>query len=187
MRERWIAVLALVLLAACARTSGTVEIPPGELPFSVAREPSPAGTAAPTREITIFFVRGERLVPSRRRVEGAPGRAEAALRSLLDGPTRQERAAGIATELPSSVSLLAVEIAGDTVIVDLSGEFQEPATPERIALRVAQVTWTLTEVSGVREVAFAIDGEPVSVTTDDGMTVDRPVRRSDYARFAPTG
>lgn len=186
MRSRWIAVVALGALAACARTTGTVEIPPEELPFPVAREPSPAETPAPAREFTVYFARGARLVPSVREVEADLPLAEAAMRALLDGPTAQEQSGGIRTELPPAVSLLAVEVAGGTATVDLSGEFQEPAPPERIALRVAQVAWTLTGIPGVREVTFAIDGEAVSVTTDGGTTVDRPVRRADYASFAPT-
>jgi spore germination protein GerM len=185
MKQPRLAIVALALLAACANTSGTVEIPPEDLPFPVAREPSPTQTQAPSREFTVYFTQGGRLVPSMRRAGADLPVAEAAIRALIEGPTPQELSSGIATELPPSVNLLAVDIASGTATIDLGGEFQEPATPERIALRVAQVTWTLTEIPGVGEVAFAIDGEAVAVTIDDGTTVDRPVSRSDFASFTP--
>ena len=183
--RRGVAVVALGLLLSCARTSGTVEIPAGELPFPVARAPSPTGSPAPNTTLTVYFVRGGRLVPSPREVGSDLPTAEAAARALLEGPSPRERAEGIVTELPSAAGLLGVGIVDGIAIIDLSGEFQEPAPPERISLRVAQMTWTLTDVPGVREVAFAIDGERVSVTADDGTTLDRPVRRSDYDSFAP--
>ena len=185
--RRWIPVILIGLLVSCARTSGTVEIPAEELPFPVARAPSATETLVPTRTLTVYFVRGGRLVPSAREVGTDLPPAEAAVRALLEGPSSLERSKGIGTELPTAAGLLGVGITDGTATIDLSGEFQEPAPPERISLRVAQITWTLTGIPDVHDVAFAIDGEQVSVTTGDGTTVDRPVRRSDYASFAPTG
>lgn len=185
MKRSLFVVVAFGFLAACTRTSGTVEIPPKDLPFSVSREPVATETSAAARTFTVYLVRGHRLVPVIRQIRANMPAPEAAMRALLDGPTATERSSGIGSELPAAVRLLTVDAGDGTATVDLSGEFQEPAQPERVALRVAQVTWTLTELPGVRDVAFAIDGEALSVATDDGTTVDRPVRRSDYAAFAP--
>jgi spore germination protein GerM len=110
---------------------------------------------------------------------------ETALRALLRGPTAGERSRGITTEIPAEVRVLAVDLGIAQARVDLSGEFQEPSPPKRIALRVAQVVWTLTALREVRSVAFSIDGERVAVTTEDETAVDRPVTRSDYATLSP--
>jgi spore germination protein GerM len=69
--------------------------------------------------------------------------------------------------------------------VDLSAEFQGPAPPEVILLRVAQVVWTLVGRPGITAVRFVIDGQPVSVPTDRGTPIDRPVTAPDYASVAP--
>jgi len=49
---------------------------------------------------------------------------------------------------------------------------------------VAQVVWTLVRLPEVTAVRFVIDGEAVSVLTDDGTAVDRPVTAPDYAAVA---
>lgn len=183
--RRSVIVLCSLALAACAQTSGTVEIPPDELPFPVARKASPSGSPGSTQQITVYFTMAGRLHPASRAVALDVPVAEASMRALVEGPTADERADGIRTELGSAVGILSVVLRDGSAIVDLSGEFQEPATPKRVALRVAQVTWTLTDIAEVSSVAFAIDGEAVSVATDSGESVDRPVSRADFSTFAP--
>lgn len=183
--RRSVIVLYALALVSCAQISGTVEIPPEELPFPVAREASPSGSPVPTQQITVFFTMAGRLHPISRAVALDVPVAEASMRALVEGPTADERADGIRTELGSAVGILSVVVNNGSAIVDLSGEFQEPATPKRVALRVAQVTWTLADISEVSSVAFAIDGEAVSVATDSGESVDRPVTRADFSSFAP--
>jgi spore germination protein GerM len=184
MRARAL-VLVAMLLGACARTSGTVEIPANELPFPVAREPHTTATPVPLRGTLVYLARADRLTAVQRRVATDVPLAEGALRALFRGPTAREEARGITTALPGAVGLLGLEIREGVAHVDLSGEFQQPAESERVALRVAQVTWTLTGVPGVLSVQFSIDGEPASVTTEPGETVSRPVTRGDFAAFAP--
>lgn len=178
---------SLVLLSACARTSGTVEVPGEELPFSVARGTSAPETGAPPRAHTIYFVRDGRLAATERTSRSEAEPVEAALQALLRGPTRAERARGMSSEIPAGVEVLAVDVTRGRAVVDLSTEFQEPAPPERIARRVAQVVWTLTVIPGVRSVAFSISGETVAVTTAAGDAVDRPVTRRDYGDLAAPG
>lgn len=177
--------LVAFLAAACGRTSGLVEIPREDLPFDVTRTQRPTETPEAIQRHEIFFVRGERLTQVSRRLDAAPTVAGGVLRVLLEGPRTDEREAGVATEIPAGVRLLNASVEDGVARVDLSGEFQEPAPPERIALRVAQVVWTLTALREVRSVSFAIDGEAVAVITDDGAAVERRVSREDYGRFAP--
>jgi spore germination protein GerM len=51
-------------------------------------------------------------------------------------------------------------------------------------LAVAQIVWTVTEFPGVQQVRFSIDGQPLEVPTDEGLT-DQPVDRDDYRSVAP--
>lgn len=177
--------LVLTAVLACGRTPGPVEIPPQELPFSVSRAPSPVETSGPTRAFTVYFTRDDRLIRAEREIKSDVPSAEAALRALLQGPTPQERKQRIATQLPAAVRLLDLRVDPGTTHVDLSAEFQEPAPSELIALRVAQVVWTLTEFPEVRAIRFSIDGEEVAVTTGDGTATERPVTRADYAALSP--
>lgn len=182
----WLLLLTVFLaVAACGRTSGPVEIPGDDLPFDVARPESPTGTPATASTQVAYFVQAGRLVERPREFDATPSAAGGVLRVLLEGPLPEERRGGVATEIPNGVRLLDVSVVDDLARVDLSGEFQEPAPPERIALRVAQVVWTLTALPSVRSVSFSIDGEPIAVTTDGGAAVARRVSRQDYAALAP--
>ncbi|MEX2392876.1 MAG: GerMN domain-containing protein [Actinomycetota bacterium] len=187
MRPLACLVVASIVCASCARNPGAVEIPAEDLPFDVSRAPDVIETPSAERRYTVYLVDRGRLSAASRELEA--GRSVAplvTLRSLLEGPSSQEREEAITSEIPREVRLLDVEVAdGGVARVDLSSEFQEPAEPLRIALRVAQVVWTLTELAEVSSVTFAIDGEPISVTTDGG-DVERRVGRDDYQGFAPS-
>jgi spore germination protein GerM len=181
--------LALVLVvvaaaAACSRQAGPVEIDPADLPFSLARSPSPSPTARPGHSFTAYFVQDGRLVPVTRPSFGVAS-PTVAVRALVVGPTLDERQTGLASFVPSRTTVLEVSVFDQIAQVDLSSEFQGPATPEAILLRVAQVVWTLVGRPGITAVRFAIEGEPVSVPTDRGTPIDRPVTAPDYASVAP--
>jgi spore germination protein GerM len=90
------------------------------------------------------------------------------------------------TAIPRNTRLLSIEVDQNIATVDLSGEFETGATGEPLALRLAQVVYTLTqEGTDILNVLFSIEGEPVPVLTGTGLVVEDPVTRQDYERFAP--
>ncbi len=54
-----------------------------------------------------------------------------------------------------------------------------------MALRVAQVVYTLTQFPTVARVAFRLDGEPVDAIGGEGVVVSPPVDRSDFEAQTP--
>lgn len=175
----------VVATSACGRPSGPVEIPPEDLPFSLRR---PGGTGRPAIEserFVVFFVRQGRLAAVRRASSSNGSDVRATMRSLLEGPRRDERGERIRSQIPSRTSLLGVRVVNFIAEVDLSAEFQTPAPPDAVLLRVAQVVWTLVRLPNITAVRFLIDGEPISVVTDDQTAVDRPVTALDYMTVAP--
>ena len=187
MHGAWVALaLALGILAVgCARPSGPVEIPEEEIPFSLARSPEPTTPEASTMGVTVFLVAEGRLAAVPREVSALSGLPEAAMLRLLEGPADDERRLGVTSRIPAQTRLLEIAVFDQVAEVDLSAEFQGPASPEDILLRVGQVVWTLVGLPGVTAVRFAIDGEPISVVTDGGVPVERPVTSPDYASIAP--
>jgi spore germination protein GerM len=180
-----LAALALATSASCGGQSGPAEIPAEDLPFSLSRTPEPSPSPAEEEPFTIFFVVEGKLAPVTREAPSDLTPVEATMRALLDGPTPDELARGITSEIPPQTSLLEVQVFDLVADVDLSAEFQSPASTDAILLRVAQVVWTLVRLPEVTAVRFVIDGEPVSVVTDDGTAVERPVTAPDYAAVAP--
>ena len=186
LRLRAVAVLlGALLVAACSGASAPVEVPADQLPFSLSRSPTPSpGTGDQTLEIT--FVHGGRLQAVVRTADASVPAPEAAIRALLKGPTRSERAGGVTSSVPPATQLIGIVVTDQIAEVDLSGEFQTPAQPREVLLRVAQVVWTLVGIPGVTAVRFAIDGEVVPVVTDTGSSVARPVSAPDYTAVAPS-
>lgn len=180
-------VLALVVpavwLAACS--NGVHVLPPEELPadlYSVPpASPKPSGAAA----VRIYLVRNGRLAPASRTDTTGRSPLEFAVHSLLEGPTPQETAEGLATAIPPGAELIHAEVTGSVAILNLTGEFQLGADQDVLALRLAQVVFTATGTPGVTRVEFLIDGEPVDVVGDDAQARSGPVGRKDYASLAP--
>jgi len=107
----------------------------------------------------------------------------AALEHLAEGPTRAEAATGIRTALPPEVVGVDEGLADGLTTVSVSRGFTGTAGGDQL-LAVAQVVWTLTDLPGVATVRFVVEGAPVEVPTDGGLT-DRPVDRDDYRSAAP--
>jgi hypothetical protein len=51
--------------------------------------------------------------------------------------------------------------------------------------RLGQVVYTLTQFPTVQKVRFRLDGSPVNVFSSEGIVLDHPVGRSDYADLVP--
>jgi spore germination protein GerM len=134
---------------------------------------------AATTELTVFFVRDEKLDAAARQVDGP----SAAIRALLAGPSADERAAGIATAIPEETTLRDLSIAGDLATADLSGSFDDGGGSLSMQLRVAQVVYTLTEFPTVARVRFRVAGTPVAAIGGEGVVVDPPVDREDFSGF----
>jgi hypothetical protein len=69
--------------------------------------------------------------------------------------------------------------------VDLSGEFDDGGGSASMLARLAQIVFTVTQLSTVDRVWFRIDGEPVRVFSSEGIVLDRPQRRADYEDQSP--
>jgi germination protein M len=163
--------------------------------------PSPSATvasAAPTEpapdEISIkayFLLFGNiegptPLVPVNRDVDGTVAVARAAMEQLLGGPTLDEgahdlRVGTIGTQIPEGTTLLGIDIEDGVATVDLSGEFAsgdiEGDERESWALRLAQVTYTLTQFPTVESVGFLVDGKPAAaIEGHEGSPIDLATR-----------
>lgn len=192
---RWL-LLALVV-AACGRPGVTV-IPASELPLDVYGAPVPARAGAdgaadafgappsPAVEIpergTIYVVRRGRLSPLEVPLPAAGSLPESLLLALLAAEPERGR-----TAIPPDTRLIAVSVENGVATVDLSEEFEQEASGERLALRVAQVVYTVTEAPQVSSVLFSVEGRMTAVIAGEDQVVARRVTRADYEAFAPAG
>lgn len=173
------ALVAAVLVAGCgvAAQDSAETVPTG------AQRPPPSADGGRTAglRVVVYLVRGVGLTPAERRFRSPT--VAAALEELLEGPTRSEAADGVGTALAPDVVDVQDVLSGGATTVSLTRGFTGITGGNQL-LAVAQVVWTLTELPSVERVSFTVDGTPVEVPTDAGLSAG-PVDRGDYMSVAP--
>jgi hypothetical protein len=177
--------LVATVLTSC-QTEGLRLIPRSELPADVygrPADPVPGRGEEIPEEGTVFLVNKGRLAPVPRELPPAVSLSEALVVALLEGPVRESP---LDTSIPLNSRLIAIQVDQGIATVNLSAEFESGATGVPLALKLAQIVYTLTEKeTRIVGVLFEIEGEPIPVLTGNGLVVENPVTRRDYARFAP--
>jgi hypothetical protein len=164
---------------------------PGRAATTVAGEsttpsqgPGPATTApasSATSEVSLWFVRGEKLDRVTRNVPRVARIGAEAVKALLSGPTAAESKAGLTTAVPRDTRFLDLAIDGTGIAkVDLSRDFEAGGGSLGLTLRLAQVACTVDQFPTVKGVRFALAGELVSVFSGDGIVLDKPVTCDSY-------
>lgn len=181
---------ALLLLAGAALAACGVPLderarvtPAEDVPFDLL---DPTTTTVPTSagqgERDVCLTLDGSLLTVGRDPEGS--RLDDLLLSLVSSsPTQGEARLGLRSALGEG-TVTAVSAQGGTARLDLDPSFAEMPADQQL-LAFAQATCTLTAQPQVFRVSFLLDGDPVEVPVQSGALVDRPVTRSDYARFFP--
>lgn len=143
------------------------------------------GTAPAQLSLEVWFARDGGLVAVRREHAPTQAVATAAVSALLDGPTATERNAGITSAVPGGTRLLGINIQNGVATVDLTSEYQSGGGSLSMQTRLGQVVYTLTQFPTVQRVRFRLDGSPVNVFSSEGIVLDHPVGRADYADLLP--
>jgi germination protein M len=147
--------------------------------------PEQTGTVPTLLSLQVWFARDDGLVAVRRTHEPTPLVATAAVDALLAGPSAAERATGVGSAVPSGTRLLGIAIHNGVATVDLTSEYQSGGGSLSMQTRLGQVVYTLTQFPTVQKVRFRLDGTPVNVFSSEGIVLDHPVGRSDYANLLP--
>lgn len=108
--------------------------------------------------------------------------ATEAVRQLLAGPSERERAAHprFRSTVPSSTRLLGIRISGGVATVNLSSAFASGGGSLSMMMRLAQLTWTVTQFHGVTGVRLQLDGRGVTTFSGEGLVLPRTLTRSTF-------
>jgi len=201
-------ILGLLGVACAEERAGTLG-PVGEGPTAEpTTEPSrtdaatPTGTPAPsadpetpspeppeeTMTYEVWFAAGEGpwLFVTRRTEPFDRAIGSASLEALLDGPTDDEREVGVGSAIPEGTELLGLTIENGLATADLSSAFESGGGSTSMILRLAQLTYTLTQFGSVDAVTFTLDGEPIGGWfSSEGIIVDDPMTRKRFEDWLP--
>lgn len=99
---------------------------------------------------------------------------ESALSELLRGPTGEEEAQGLASEIPRGTILLGVKTIDDDYEIDLSRRFNSGGGEASMQTRLEQLKRTVASVAGDKKVFLNIEGKRL-VAAAEGLEVQQPI------------
>jgi hypothetical protein len=125
------------------------------------------GTASPAagpKYVEVVFVREGRLVPIERVVPQHVTPAQHALKELVQGPTRAERARGVRSAIGKDTRLRSVRRHGDVWRTSFSRSLLGPGSAATVHMRLRQISATLTLLGAPPEHAIvSTEGRLVTV------------------------
>jgi hypothetical protein len=209
--KRLITILAAAaLLGACAegaKSGGPVATgpvtpispvgsPPGPTTEPTTEPTTPGSTTEPTTSpdpttpsgtvtLEVWFDDGRTLARVFRNEPTTQAVGRAALEALLEGPTNQEVADGVGTQVPPGTTLLGLSITDGVATVNLSNEFFSGGGAMSEWTRLGQVVWTIGQFPSVDGVRIQLDGEEIKPFDVDGNFLNRPWTLDDFEFIAP--
>lgn len=183
MRRALVAVAATLVLATAA-CGVPLDSEPRAVSASTTTAPDPASSptdAAGDTTAYLFFVVNNQLVNLAEEI--SERNVTEALMVLFEGvpPGTVEV---VATQIPVGTRLLGVERTGSLLAVDVSAEFDNLVGTVRTQA-TAQIVMTATDLPGIDQVAFRIDGQPTQVFSPTRGDSDS-VGPCDYVGLLPT-
>jgi L,D-transpeptidase-like protein/sporulation and spore germination protein/putative peptidoglycan binding protein len=124
---------------------------------------SVAGSAPSRREVQVAVVKGGGVVLVTRVVPPSFVPVKHAVRELLEGPTKDERAAGLRTAFAPGTTLRSLRLDGDRYVASFSARLLAPAAPRTMATRIAQLVATVSRFSAATHLDIAVNGRLVDV------------------------
>jgi hypothetical protein len=188
MKRLSLLIVTAGLLASACQAKGAVSAGPAPSggPSPTQSTPPPSTTTPPSsptpspssnRRVTfqLWFTYKDRLFVTRRTEQFAPGVAQLALETLLEGPTSAESRANVSTATPSGATGEITELSNGMATVQMSDDFYD-APVSTLRLRQAQVVYTLTQYSTIRRVRFGLT---------DGSVRPKAWTRASYQNLLP--
>jgi germination protein M len=87
--------------------------------------------------------------------------------------------------VPAGTDLLGLSVANGTATVDLSGRFGAGSGTGSVPMRLAQLTFTLTQFPTIDRVRLRVNGTAVSTLTADQVRVPQPMTRDTFIGLRP--
>lgn len=117
-----------------------------------------------------------RLEPVGRRLSarGPEARARAVVAALAAGPTEEERARGLASEVPAGLEVRAARLRDGVLELDLSAALESGGGSASMQARLYQLLYSLTQPGDVDAVALRLEGRPLRALGGEGLLVDQP-------------
>lgn len=145
----------------------------------------PPSTSAPVvRQVAVYFTRAGLLAAVAREMVSDDS-LTGTMNLLLVGPTATEKQAGFSSAIPTGTRLNRIGSTGGVATVDLSSAYASGGGSLSMMLRVAQITYTVSQFSGIDRVRYRLDGRDLTVLGGEGLLLELPQTRQDLEDVQP--
>ena len=158
---------------------------PTDDPSKTAKLPSTNTTTPTDKTLQVYWLKASgnqiELVPTPVKLtsSGTPDALLAtAMKQLLAGPSQTE----LSSTIPADTKVLDLAVKADGVHVNLSGEFTTGGGSSSMEGRLAQVIYTATSLNPEAPVWLSVEGKPLTTLGGEGLVVERPVTRKQFAK-----
>ena len=103
---------------------------------------------------------------------------EAAMSSLVKGPTVEEEENGYYSEIPKGTEVLALTETPEELTINLSEEFTNGGGSTSMVTRLEQVRKTATDAAAEKDVFLQVEGKPLEILGGEGVEVTQPLEEA---------
>ena len=104
------------------------------------------------------------------------------IKTLLQGPTYNEKSSNVITNIPNNTKLISIWIKNNTAFINFSNEFEYNSYGKDSTItQIKQVVYTATEFSNVKYVQILINGQIKKYLGGEGVLIGKPFSRSDFS------
>jgi len=99
---------------------------------------------------------------------------EYAIKELVKAPTKWEKSKGFTSEIPSGTKVLSVRESANSIMIDLSSDFETGGGAESTYMRVKQIIKTANSNSSTPTYLY-INGRQTNVIGGEGIMIKQPL------------
>ncbi len=111
----------------------------------------------------------------KREIKNENNKLESSINELLKGPTLKERQAGYYSEIPRGTKLLSIKQKNNSIIINLSSDFEYGGGTDSIYNRIKQLIKTINSTDCSKKIYLYLDGKQADVLGGEGIIINQPL------------
>ena len=104
---------------------------------------------------------------------------EFAIRELVKAPSKWEKSKGFTSEIPQSTKILSIRESNDSIMIDLSSDFESGGGAESTYVKVKQIIKTANTNTKL-PVYLYINGKQANVIGGEGIMIKQPLNERSF-------
>jgi len=104
---------------------------------------------------------------------------EFAIKELISAPTKWEKSKGFTSEIPNGTKVLSIRESANSIMIDLSSNFESGGGAESTYMRVKQIIKTANANTSIPTYLY-INGKQANVIGGEGIMIKQPLNERSF-------